>query len=230
MNANITFYKTRGDACPYLPGRLSRMEFFEAKSFPEDCYEVLLAGGFRRSGKIFYRNICPGCTECRQMRIPVDRFAPSASQARALRKNKEVGVTLVPAEFRKDVFALYRRYSFFKHGRKESEKTFRDFLCASPLDSRLSLYHVRDILVAAGWVDVLPGGLSSVYFAFEPEEARRSLGVFSVIKEIELAKSMGRDFYYMGFVVEASSKMSYKAAYLPHQRLCAGRWVNYARE
>jgi arginine-tRNA-protein transferase len=230
MNVNVTFYTTRGGACPYLPGRLSRIEFFEAESFPEDCYEALLAGGFRRSGKIFYRTICPGCAECRQMRIPVDRFEPSGSQARAARKNKDLSVTLVPAVFRKDVFDLYRRYSLFKHGKKESEKTFRDFLCESPLDTRLTLYHAADTLLAAGWVDVLPGGLSSVYFAFEPEEARRSLGVFSVVKEIELSKHMGLGFYYMGFVVDASAKMSYKAAYLPHQRLCAGRWVNYARE
>jgi arginine-tRNA-protein transferase len=230
MNTDFTFYRTRGAGCPYLPDRISRIEFFEAENFPEDCYETLLAGGFRRSGKIFYRNICPGCAECRQMRIPVSRFKPSGSQARALRKNKDVGVTVVPAGFRQDVFALYRRYSVFKHGKDENEKNFREFLCDSPLDSRLTLYHAAGTLLAAGWVDVLPGGLSSVYFAFEPEAARRSPGVFSVVKEIELTKSMGLDYYYLGFIVESSPSMSYKAAYLPHQRLCAGRWINYARE
>jgi arginine-tRNA-protein transferase len=132
---------------------------------------------------------------------------------------------MVRAEFREDVFALFRRYGAYKHEKDEDEKTFRGFLCDSPLDTRMTLYHNTATLVAAGWIDVLPQGLSSVYFAFEPDFARRSLGVFSVVKEIELAKNMGLEFYYLGFVVDDSPKMGYKAAYRPHQRLCGGRWT-----
>jgi arginine-tRNA-protein transferase len=202
------------------------MDFFQSDSLPEDVYEILLGHGFRRSGRIFYQNVCPGCGECVQMRVPVASFAPSGSQKRALRKNGDISLSTVRAEFREDVFGLYRRYTAFKHGKNNaSEKNFRDFLCDSPLDSRMTLYHAGSALAAAGWVDVLPGGLSSVYFAFEPELARRSLGVFSVLREIELAKSMGLDYYYLGFVVEGSPKMAYKAAFGPHQRLVKGTWT-----
>jgi arginine-tRNA-protein transferase len=158
------------------------------------------------------------------MRVPVSRFAPTRSQTRAVHKIKDVSVTMAPVQFREDVFALYRRYSLFKHEKDETPETFRRFLCDSPLDTRMTLYHIQDTLIAAGWVDVLPGGLSSVYFAFEPDFARRSLGVFSVVKEIELAKNMGLEFYYLGFVVEGSPKMGYKAAYRPHERLRDGQW------
>ena len=165
-DGHFILYQTTGIACPYLPARVSRMDFFESQKMPENLYETLLSHGFRRSGEIFYRNVCPGCQECRAIRIPVSLFQPSRSQRRAVRKNVDVRVTLVRTEFRADVFALFQRYSLFKHGKKESMKNFRDFLCSSPLDSRMTLYHSGDSLIAAGWVDVLPGGLSSVYFAF----------------------------------------------------------------
>ncbi|MDR1625552.1 MAG: arginyltransferase, partial [Spirochaetia bacterium] len=58
-----------------------------------------------------------------------------------------------------------------------------------------------------------------------PEFARRSLGVFSVLREIELARSMGLEHYYLGFMVEGSPKMAYKAAFRPHQRLIEGAWT-----
>jgi arginine-tRNA-protein transferase len=223
---DMGLYRGQEGKCPYLPGKVCQMDFFESGSLPEDVYEILLAHGFRRSGNIFYQNACPGCGECVQMRVPVASFAPSGSQKRALRKNGDISLSVAPAEFREDVFALYRRYSAFKHGRnKERKETFRGFLCESPVDTRMTLYHAGDTLAAVGWVDVLPRGLSSVYFAFEPEFARRSLGVFSVLREIELARSMGLEHYYLGFVVEGSPKMAYKAAFRPHQRLIEGAWT-----
>jgi arginine-tRNA-protein transferase len=162
------------------------------------------------------------------MRIPVASFAPSRSQKRVVRKNTDVRISIVRVKFREDVFALYQRYCAFKHGEKGDDKNaFYNFLCISPLDTRLTLYHVDGVLAAVGWIDVLPRGLSSVYFAFEPEFARRSLGTFSIIKEIDIAKSMGLDYYYPGFLIEASPKMSYKAAFCPHERLIGGEWVLY---
>ena len=227
MEDTITLYRTEDSQCPYLPQKISRMEFIQVESIPGEFYEVLLSNGFRRSGKIFYRNTCPDCDECRMMRIPVSLFKPSASQKRAVRKNPDIHMSVVPAVFREDVYTLFHRYSLFKHGKKENEKNFQDFLCISPLDTRLTLYHAKDTLVGAGWLDVLPEGLSSVYFIFDPNYSRRSLGIYSIVQEIELTKSMGLSYYYLGFVVEDSPKMSYKAQFHPHERLRDGRWITY---
>jgi arginine-tRNA-protein transferase len=228
-NSKINLYRSFRSECHYLPNRISQTEFFISDSFPGVLYENLLEKGFRRSGNIFYRNVCPGCEECVPIRIPVSLFMPSRSQMRAVRKNRDVSVTMTAAEFRLDVFELYQRYTAFKHGDNDGdEKSFRGFLCESPLDSLISLYRVEDTLAAAGWIDVLPNGLSSVYFAFDPDFARRSLGVFSVLKEIEITKNMGLQYYYLGFVVNGSQKMGYKAAYRPHQRLRNGIWTDEA--
>ena len=227
MKDVLNLYISDDEECPYLPGRVSRKEYFTTKRIPEDIYELFLVNGWRRSGILFYRNICPDCAECCQMRIPVARFVPTRSHKRAESKNLDVSLSLVPAKFRRDVFDLYKRYSLFKHKKREDEQSFRYFLCNSPIDSRMSLYHIGKDLAAVGWIDVLPQGLSSVYFAFDPHLTKRSLGVFSVVREIALARSMGKEFYYLGFVVDGSPTMGYKAAYTPHERLYDGRWIIY---
>jgi arginine-tRNA-protein transferase len=228
MIETISLYESNGSPCPYLPDRVWKTQFFSTRACPENFYEVLLNHGFRRSGEHFYRNNCPGCKECLQMRVPVSRFSPSRSQLRSVKKNADITITAAPAEFRKDIYALYYRYCSFKHEKEDADqKSFRRFLCYSPLDTRMMLYHIGEKLAAVGWLDILPRGLSSVYFAFEPDFARRSLGIFSVVKEIELAETMGLDFYYLGFVVENSPKMKYKTAFKPQQRLLDGIWIDH---
>lgn len=228
MNREIVLYETQGTPCPYLPSRIWRTHLFFASSFSGAFYETLLAEGFRRSGTHFYRNRCPACDECRQLRIPVSRFVPSRSQLRILRKNRDVETGLEPAGFRRDVYDLYRRYGEYKHGKTEdSEDEFLRFLSESPLDTRMMLYKIGGRLAGVGWLDFLPASLSSVYFAFEPDFASRSLGTLSVLREIELARSLGKSSYYLGFHVEGSEKMRYKARFHPHERLLGSVWQEF---
>ncbi len=228
MNLTMELYESPGTACPYLPGRTWKTHLFFKNDFPAGAYEKLLGLGFRRSGTQFYRNRCPGCDMCRQMRVPAAAFTPSRSQRRVLRRNRDVEFSLASAEFSPEVFDLYRRYVSFRHSRESAdEDSFRHFLCESPVDTRMTLYRIDGRLAGAGWLDILPGGLSSVYFAFDPDFARRSLGTYSAVREIEFARSLGLAWYYLGFVVDGSPKMAYKAAFRPHQRLEAGRWTDH---
>ena len=43
-------------------------------------------------------------------------------------------------------------------------------------------------LVAVGVLDVLPSGVSSVYFFYDPDYKHLSLGKFSALKEIEFCR------------------------------------------
>ena len=79
-------------------------------------------------------------------------------------------------------------------------------------------------LLATGYADFLPGGISSVYFAFEPDQARRSLGAWSVLREAALARESGRRYYYLGFWVPGAAKMDYKANFAPFEVARHGHW------
>ena len=228
MERAVTLYESADSPCPYLPGRLWKTRLFFADSFPGEVYENLLAYGFRRSGTHFYQNHCPGCDACRQLRIPVAAFQPTASQERTRKKNHDLEILIESSAFQREVYELYLRYVDYKHGKEEADVgAFRRFLCDTPIDTRIMKYYSGSKLAGVGWLDFLPTSLSSVYFAFDPAFAKRSLGTFSVLKEIDYCRETGRVWHYLGFHVEGSAKMDYKARFRPHERLVDGAFREF---
>ena len=82
----------------------------------------------------------------------------------------------------------------------------------------------RGDLLAVSLTDVLSDGLSMVYSFFDPEAAERSLGTFMILDHISQARSMGLPYLYLGYWVEGSRKMDYKARFLPQERLLPQGW------
>jgi arginine-tRNA-protein transferase len=72
--------------------------------------------------------------------------------------------------------------------------------------------------------DVLGDGLSMVYSFFDPDVAERSLGTFMILDHIAQAKALGLHYLYLGYWVEGSRKMDYKARFRPQERLLPQGW------
>ena len=220
---------TSESPCPYLPGRLSRNEVYGADQLDGAFYEVLMARGFRRSGRIVFRPRCRGCRECRQLRVLVNEFTPSRSMRRVLRRNADVRVDTAEPIPTAEKFVLYQRYLDGQHddtmGR--SYEAFHDFLYDSPLGTFEFQYHLGRRLVGVSVVDGCPGGLSSVYMYFDPDYGMRSLGTFSVLREIRHCQEEELSYYYLGFYVANGRTMAYKARFRPNQILAGGdHWVS----
>jgi arginine-tRNA-protein transferase len=64
-----------------------------------------------------------------------------------------------------------------------------------------------------------------VYSFFESDHAARSLGTFMILDHIARARQMGLAYVYLGYWVQGSRKMDYKARFLPQQRLSPDGWV-----
>ena len=77
-------------------------------------------------------------------------------------------------------------------------------------------------LIGACLTDRLADGLSLVYSFYAPEKDKRSLGAYIILDHIAKARRLGLPHVYLGYRVEGSRKMAYKAAYLPQERLGYG--------
>lgn len=213
--------------CSYLPGRLARERAFLAERLDGETYHELMDRGFRRSGRFFYAMDCPGCRRCVPLRVPVATFAPTKSQRRAARRNEDVTVTVREPTFTPAAFDLYCRYLRHQHPdreREEDAEQFRESLYGSVVDTVEVVYAVAGAPIAISLLDVCARSVSAVYHFYDPAHARRSLGVFSVLAEIDWTRRIGVPFYYLGYWVEGAATMAYKANYGPHELLHDGRW------
>lgn len=216
--------------CPYLPGRPSRNEAYVVDQLEGAAYEVLLAKGFRRSGRVIYRPRCRTCQECRAVRIPVHQFTPSRSMRRIWRRNADLRVEVGDPMPTDEKFALFCRYLDHQHDEtmERAYSSFAEFLYDSPLPTREFRYYLGSRLVGVSLVDHWPTGLSSVYMYFEPQCATRSLGTYSVLWEIAYGRRENLSYYYLGFYVAGSQKMAYKSRFRPNEVLVGDdRWVKF---
>jgi len=205
------------ESCPYLPGRVKRYESFIAEGLDAAELTALLEQGWRKFGPYFFRPACPDCRDCIPLRIPVERFTPSRSQRRVLRRNRDIEVRLAPLQPSREAFELHAR-----HGRERfgSDTALEEFLQLFYLPSAPALqseFRLDGALVGVGWLDVAGDGLSSVYFSFAPEQSRRQLGILSILCEIALTRDRGLPHYYLGYFVPGCAAMAYKDQFHPRQ-------------
>lgn len=203
--------------CPYLPGQTLVYEHFFADGLDALELDALLARGWRKFGHYYFRPACPGCRACTPLRVPVQDFRPSRSQRRVAARCAAVRVDFGPLLYGKDLFDLYQRHSRVRFGQECTFEEFAANLLAQSCPALLSRYELDGRLVGAGCLDRGMRSFSSVYFVFDPDFSRLSLGVFSVLRETEEARRLGLDYYYLGYLVPGCTRMAYKAAFRPHQ-------------
>ena len=203
--------------CPYLPGREARHVTLVPSPLLPGLYHSFMDLNFRRSGLTFYRPSCQGCTACRMLRVPVAPFAPNRTQKRCWRRNRDLQIRVQTPEPSEEKRALFDRYLRARHdGTMDASRDgFEGFLYSSPLETVELEYRIEGRLVGVSLADLEPRALSAVYFYFDPEEEARSPGVFNVLALLEECRRRKLPHLYLGYWVEASKTMGYKAQYRP---------------
>ena len=226
--------------CSYLPGRPATSRGFVVGEMPGSVYHRFMDAGFRRSGKLMYQPVCRGCRKCVPLRVPVQSFRPSKSQRRSCRRNEDLSVGVDLPQATQEKYELYQRYTTQWHGKSPAEdgedgdgggwETFESFLYDSPVDTLEFCYRDSSArLLAVGICDICADSLSSVYFYFDPVEAKRGPGTFGAVYEIEFARDQRIPHYYLGYWVSGCGAMSYKASFRPCEILDSdGRWRTLA--
>lgn len=215
--------------CLYFADRDARTQLlhpYEQRS-PED-YATLARAGFRRSGPDLYRPRCDSCRACVPTRVPVDRFRPGRRFRRVLRRNADLSVRVQRAGADDACFDLYARYIDGRHRGGEmyppARSHLRRLLQPDWAGTFLLTARLAGRLVASAVTDTHDDGLSAIYTFFDPDLPARSLGVFSILKQIEECRRRGLPYLYLGYWIADSDKMKYKIDYQPLQLLVDGRW------
>jgi len=223
------FYHTNNGPCPYRSEGIWENLSFSVEHLDGEIYETLLNQGFRRSGYSVYHPICEGCRRCIPIRVNAQYFTPSKGQRRAWKKNQDIEIEHRPLEYTQEGLKLYQQYQLKWHQNQTEpdEWEYRSFLIHSPVETEMIYFYLKGHLVGISWIDRLPSLLSSVYFVFDPDYASRRLGVFSLMYEIQHCRQLGFPWLYLGYWIEDSPKMKYKAEYQPAEILMNQNWVPF---
>ena len=169
------------------------------------------------------------------MRLPVPEFAFSRSQRRILARNADLTRDMVEAEATTEQFDLLRRYLNHRHPEGGmAGMGWLDYVAMvedTAVRTHLIEYRLPSTdggpgdLVAVTLTDLLKDGLSMVYSFYDPTMERRSLGRFAILDHVRQAALVGLPFVYLGYWVQGSAKMDYKADFRPMEVLGKLGWA-----
>ena len=194
--------------------------------------------GFRRSQGVAYRPSCVDCAACISVRVVTQEFQASATQRKMIRRHADLEVTACKPWTTEEQYALLRRYLKARHpggGMVDmDESDFADMVEQSPVKTYLVEYREPSTngrpgrLVGACLTDQQADGLSMIYSFFEPDDEKRpGLGTYIILDHIVRAARAGLPYVYLGYWVESSKRMAYKAKFRPLERLGPDGWRKF---
>ena len=206
-------------------------EEFRADVVSSTQLDKLLADGWRHFGTHFFRyNLGFYGFDIREvipLRIRLADFSLSKRQRRVLRQNADLQTSIRAIQITSEAESLFDRHKQrFDHSVPDS---IFDFISGSPSDRPCEAKEIcvydGERLVAISYFDVGARSTSGVYAMFEPRDGKRSLGIFTMLKEIEFTIAAGKEFYYQGYCYEGESFYDYKKRFRGTEGFnWAGRW------
>lgn len=233
------FFVTSPAPCPYLEGKTERKVFTELSgNNANELNDALGRIGFRRSQSVAYRPSCADCSACVSVRVCASEFTPSNSQKRNMRRNGDLIATACKPWATDEQYSLLQSYLASRHptgGMADmDDQDFADMVEQTPVDSHMIEYREpttdgsRGRLVGCCLTDRQGDGLSMIYSFFDATHPmREGLGTYIIADHVIRAAKAGLPYVYLGYWIEGSARMAYKARFRPLEKLGPDGWARF---
>ena len=186
--------------------------------------------GFRRSQNVLYRPSCADCSACLSARINVSDFRLSKNQKKIMRRNQNLERQATSPWATEAQYELFHTYLANRHadgGMADMDAfEFAAMVEETQIRTRVIEYTDRedDTLTAVCLTDILDDGISMLYSFYDPDQARKSLGTYVILDHVEIARDNALPYVYLGYWVQGSAKMGYKAGFSGLEVFSHGQW------
>lgn len=203
-----------------------------------DSMDLLWKGGFRHFGTYFFRysiGLLNGeYAQVLPLRVLLKSFKLSKSQKKTIRKNQDLKIIIRDCfidEEKKDLFTIHAER--FTENRPESLYNFLspENTATTPCELKEICIYDNDMLAAVSFLDIGEKASSSVYAMFHPDYAKRRLGIYTLLLEIEYSISREMDYLYPGYAYRENSFYDYKKKFQPIEYFdWNGNWLPLSNE
>lgn len=212
------------------------IEQFVAERVPPAVMDLLWANGWRHFGSYFFRysfqwdEATASNQLIQPLRVPALDFEPSKSQRRVLRRNLDIRWEIEPTKASPEVQSLFQSHKS-RFSSNVPESLFSFLSESDPAGIPCSCLEFRAFLgaqlVAVSFMSVGETSTSGIYGIFDPKETSRSLGILTLLKEIEFTRTSNRHYYYPGYSTREPSAYDYKKRLSPAEFFdwSTGRWM-----
>lgn len=225
LNQNLEFFE-ENRTCSYFEENLSDIRYRYLHTCTTSEYQKMLERGWRRFGKMHFVPECKNCTKCISMRIDVEKYKFSKSEKRVIAKNKETKLYIRKPSLTNEHIRLYNKYHAFMNDKKDwpyspidPSDYERSYVEGNSDYAKEFLYVKDDKLVGVALVDILANSISSIYCYYDHDYSDLSLGKFSILAQIKIAKELNIPYIYLGYWIKEHYSMGYKEAYKPFEIL-----------
>jgi len=209
-------------ACPYIADTKMSVNHRQVDIVTQSFASRVTQRGWRRFGRNYIYPECGDCTECKSLRIDVNGFSHSKSQKKAINRNDDTNIVIREVVATWEHVNLYNKYHAYKaqkdgwsHEDIDRAKYYETYVSGAFEFGKELRYYIDDKLVCVDLIDILDDGISAVYCYYDPDYPRFSLGTYSLLYQIHLAKTLGLKWIYLGNWIDGYGAFKYKEKFQP---------------
>jgi arginine-tRNA-protein transferase len=189
---------------------------FPIEILPKELDNYLAKGWFRMGQMIFTCHVLCFKDQVYStvwIRLVLEKYAFQKSMRKLLLKNSNRFKTII----REAVFDSEKQKLYEGHKERFEgyiPNTLKESLFGMEEENLYNTYEVcvyeNEELIAVSFFDIGSDSIASIMGLYNPDYAQYSLGIYTMLCEIQFGMEEGKKFYYPGYVVPGYKKFDYK--------------------